>query len=114
MTCSQANTASARPSSSRGRSLERIPTLEQDGLRGGVKYHDGQFDDSRLLINLAQTAAERGRLPGQLRPGDRLWKDADGFPGRPGIPGDETGARTAWRRGVDQSTGRLATRCAAR
>src|ERR1051326_7240966 len=39
--------------------LERIPTLEQDGLRGGVLYHDGQFDDSRLLINLAQPAVER-------------------------------------------------------
>src|SRR5437660_4779012 len=32
--------------------LERIPTLEQHGLRGGVIYYDGQFDDSRLLINL--------------------------------------------------------------
>jgi glycerol-3-phosphate dehydrogenase len=40
--------------------LKRIPTLEQEGLRGGVLYHDGQFDDSRLLINLAQTAAEQG------------------------------------------------------
>jgi glycerol-3-phosphate dehydrogenase len=40
--------------------LERIPTLEREGLRGGVLYHDGQFDDSRLLINLAQTAAEHG------------------------------------------------------
>src|SRR3954464_4609065 len=36
--------------------LERIPTLETDGLRGGVLYYDGQFDDSRLLIDLAQTA----------------------------------------------------------
>ncbi len=40
--------------------LKRIPTLKTDGLRGGVVYHDGQFDDSRLLINLAQTAAEQG------------------------------------------------------
>jgi glycerol-3-phosphate dehydrogenase len=45
---------------SREQVLQRIPTLQQDGLRGGVLYHDGQFDDSRLLINLAQTAAERG------------------------------------------------------
>ncbi|HSN88882.1 MAG TPA: FAD-dependent oxidoreductase, partial [Thermoanaerobaculia bacterium] len=30
---------------SREEVLARIPTLEQDGLRGGVKYHDGQFDD---------------------------------------------------------------------
>src|SRR5579872_4192492 len=43
---------------SREEVLARIPTLEQEGLRGGVLYHDGQFDDSRLLISLAQTAAE--------------------------------------------------------
>lgn len=36
--------------------LERIPTLEPNGLRGGVVYYDGQFDDARLVINLAQTA----------------------------------------------------------
>ncbi|MBN2029818.1 glycerol-3-phosphate dehydrogenase/oxidase [bacterium] len=40
--------------------LKQIPTVEMDGLRGGVIYHDGQFDDSRLVINLAQTAAEQG------------------------------------------------------
>jgi len=40
--------------------LERIPTLKKGGLRGGVVYHDGQFDDSRLLVSLAQTAVEQG------------------------------------------------------
>jgi glycerol-3-phosphate dehydrogenase len=40
--------------------LERLPTIETEGLRGGVVYHDGQFDDARLAINLAQTAAELG------------------------------------------------------
>jgi glycerol-3-phosphate dehydrogenase len=43
---------------SRDEVLARIPTLSQDGLRGGVKYHDGQFDDARLLIDLASTAAQ--------------------------------------------------------
>src|SRR5688572_8492907 len=42
--------------------LERIPTLETDGLRGGVLYYDGQFDDARLLIDLAQTAEEQGAV----------------------------------------------------
>src|SRR5271156_4245086 len=37
--------------------LELLPTIRQDGLRGGVMYHDGQFDDTRLLINLMTTAA---------------------------------------------------------
>ncbi len=40
--------------------LERLPELQPDGLRGGVLYFDGQFDDTRLLINLIQTAAEHG------------------------------------------------------
>ncbi len=40
--------------------LELAPTLDPEGLRGGVVYHDGQFDDARLAINLAQTAAEQG------------------------------------------------------
>jgi glycerol-3-phosphate dehydrogenase len=40
--------------------LERLPTIKTEGLRGGVVYFDGQFDDSRLLINLVQTAAEQG------------------------------------------------------
>lgn len=45
---------------SRAETLERIPTLEPTGLRGGVIYHDGQFDDARLGITLAQTAADLG------------------------------------------------------
>jgi glycerol-3-phosphate dehydrogenase len=35
---------------------ELVPGLALDGLRGGVVYHDGQFDDSRLLLNMAQSA----------------------------------------------------------
>ena len=42
--------------------LERVPTLEPKGLRGGVLYYDGQFDDARLLISLAQTADEHGAV----------------------------------------------------
>jgi glycerol-3-phosphate dehydrogenase len=45
---------------SRDETLERIPTLEPEGLRGGVMYYDGQFDDSRLAIDLARTAVEQG------------------------------------------------------
>jgi len=40
--------------------LELIPTVEPEGLRGGVIYYDGQFDDARLAINLAQTCADTG------------------------------------------------------
>ncbi|MBN1382777.1 MAG: glycerol-3-phosphate dehydrogenase/oxidase [Deltaproteobacteria bacterium] len=43
--------------------LKRIPTLEPKGLRGGVIYYDGQFDDSRLAVNMAQTVADYGGIP---------------------------------------------------
>lgn len=45
---------------SRTDTLEHLPTLEPEGLRGGVIYHDGQFDDARLAVNMAQTASELG------------------------------------------------------
>ena len=38
----------------------RLPTVRGDGLRGGVVYQDGQFDDARLLIHLVMTAADLG------------------------------------------------------
>jgi glycerol-3-phosphate dehydrogenase len=43
---------------SREETLQRAPTLDAEGLKGSVLYHDGQFDDARLAINLAETAAE--------------------------------------------------------
>jgi glycerol-3-phosphate dehydrogenase len=58
--------------------LAHIPTLQREGLRGGVLYHDGQFDDTRLLINLAQTAAERGACLLNYARVARFLKDADG------------------------------------
>ncbi len=42
---------------------EHIPTIEPDGLRGGVIYFDGQFDDSRLAVTLARTLADLGGIP---------------------------------------------------
>jgi glycerol-3-phosphate dehydrogenase len=48
---------------SREETLRRLPNIEPRGLRHGVIYHDGQFDDARLAINLAQTIAERGGVP---------------------------------------------------
>jgi len=45
---------------SRKATLECLPTLEPKGLRGGTIYYDGQFDDARLAIALAQTAVDLG------------------------------------------------------
>jgi glycerol-3-phosphate dehydrogenase len=64
---------------SRDEVLARIPTLEQDGLRGGVKYHDGQFDDGRLLVSLAQTAWEQGACLLNYARVVRLGKDEGGY-----------------------------------
>jgi glycerol-3-phosphate dehydrogenase len=44
----------------RDEALEKIPTAEPDGLRGGILYYDGQFDDARLAVNMAQTCVEQG------------------------------------------------------
>ena len=45
---------------SRQETLKRLPGIEPDKLVGGVVYHDGQFDDSRLAINLFQTIIQNG------------------------------------------------------
>jgi glycerol-3-phosphate dehydrogenase len=47
---------------SREEVLARLPTLEREGLRGGVAYRDAQFDDARLLLALVRTAADHGAL----------------------------------------------------
>src|SRR6516225_9653926 len=47
---------------SRAQVLERIPTLEPDQLKGGVRYFDGQFDDARLAVTLALTADDLGAV----------------------------------------------------
>lgn len=42
--------------------LSKLPSLKCRSLKCGVLYHDGAFDDARLAINLAQTAAEKGAV----------------------------------------------------
>jgi glycerol-3-phosphate dehydrogenase len=45
---------------SRKKVLEKLPGIISKNLVGGVLYHDGQFDDARLAINLAQTIFDKG------------------------------------------------------
>lgn len=47
---------------SRKELIRRIPNIRQSGLKSGVLYHDGQFDDARLAISLALTALEQGAV----------------------------------------------------
>jgi glycerol-3-phosphate dehydrogenase len=42
--------------------LNCLPTLQKTGLKGGVKYWDGQFDDARLALALARSAAKEGAI----------------------------------------------------
>jgi glycerol-3-phosphate dehydrogenase len=44
----------------RQETIDLIPNVKKEGLRGGVIYHDGQFDDARMAISLAQTAENHG------------------------------------------------------
>ena len=42
--------------------IDAIPNVQQDGLEGGIMYHDGQFDDARMAVTLARTAADHGAV----------------------------------------------------
>jgi len=59
--------------------LKRLPNIKTEGLRGGVVYYDGQFDDARLLINLVATAAEQGATLVNYARVVSMTKAADGF-----------------------------------
>jgi glycerol-3-phosphate dehydrogenase len=47
---------------SAARTAQLLPSARREGLTGGVRYWDGQFDDARLAVTLARTAAARGAL----------------------------------------------------
>jgi glycerol-3-phosphate dehydrogenase len=59
--------------------LQLLPAIRQDGLRGGVMYHDGQFDDTRLLIQLMATASDHGATLLNYTGVVELTKDDSGF-----------------------------------
>src|SRR5450755_3634387 len=64
---------------SRKELIRRIPNIQQKGLKSGVLYHDGQFDDARLAVSLALTSIEQGatllnyfRVYGLTKEGDKV------------------------------------------
>ena len=86
--------------------LELLPTIRQDGLRGGVMYHDGQFDDTRLLIHLMMTAAEHGATLVNYAGVVELTKDEDGFVrGVIAVDGESGERHTISARSVVNATG---------
>jgi len=64
---------------SKEETLEHLPTLKTEGLRGGAVYYDGQFDDARLLIHMVATAFEQGATLLNYVEVTGLTKDAQGF-----------------------------------
>ena len=81
---------------SRDEYLARVPTAQPEGLDGGVLYYDGQFDDARLALALARTAADLGAVVlnhtacvGIESHGGRV----DGLRVRDGEDGDERSVR---------------------
>ena len=64
---------------SKEETLERLPTIKTEGLRGGVIYFDGQFDDSRLLIHLVATAFEQGASLLNYVRAVGITRDSEGF-----------------------------------
>src|SRR5271155_514129 len=78
---------------SREETLERLPTIQTNGLRGGVIYYDGQFDDTRLLIHLAATAADQGAGLLNYAPAVEITRGPDGFADGVGAVDSESGQR---------------------
>jgi glycerol-3-phosphate dehydrogenase len=77
---------------SKEETLEHLPTLNPEGLRGGAVYYDGQFDDARLLIHMVATAFEQGATLLNYVEVTGLNKNAQGFVDGVSARNAETGA----------------------
>lgn len=64
---------------SKKETLDRIPTLKTEDLKGGVIYYDGQFDDARLAVTLALTMVSLGQFPVNHIKVESLIKNNAGF-----------------------------------
>lgn len=58
--------------------LKRLPLIKPEGLKGGIVYHDGQFDDSRMAICLAKACVSKGGTVLNYFRVARLLKDGNG------------------------------------
>lgn len=59
----------------RDETIQVIPNIERDDLMGGVRYHDGQFDDARMAMTLALTAVDHGAVIANYTEVTRLLKE---------------------------------------
>ncbi len=58
--------------------LQRVSSVTRNKLTAGILYHDGQFDDARLAVNVLQTAADYGAVAVNYMPVEGLLKDKAG------------------------------------
>ena len=63
----------------RSETLKRLPLLKPEGLKGGIVYHDGQFDDSRMAISIAQACTDNGGIVLNYFKVTALLKDGNGI-----------------------------------
>ena len=90
---------------SREETLDRIPTLEPQGLRGGIVYQDAQFDDARLAVTLARTLLDLGGVAVNYAKAVGLLKESGLVRGAV-VRDEETGAEAEVRaRAVVNATG---------
>lgn len=63
----------------RSKALSRLPLLRQEGLKGGIVYHDGQFDDSRMAMTLASSCVANGGIALNYFRVESLLKEENGI-----------------------------------
>lgn len=55
-----------------------LPGIKEKGLKGGVLYHDGQFDDSRLAIDILHAVFDKGGFAINYFEATGILKNSDG------------------------------------
>ncbi len=90
---------------SRAESLRRFPMIKAEGLKAGILYYDGQFNDARMAVTLAMTAREHGAVVANHVEVAGLYKENGKVAGaqvKDSLTGDEWTVRA---RGVINATG---------
>jgi glycerol-3-phosphate dehydrogenase len=83
-----------------------LPNIRKAGLKGGVRYYDGQFDDARLAINIAQTCATQGgKLINYMRVVDLLKDDQGKICGLKALDLEKGDEYTLYSKAVVNATG---------
>ncbi len=77
---------------SANKTRQELPTIKRAGLKGGILYYDGQFDDSRLVVTLMRTLFDLGGTALNYAPVTSLQK-SNGVVG--GVTAEDSESKTA-------------------